>query len=71
VWNDGSLGCPEPGMMYTQALVNGYWLIIEAGVKRTTSAWIAAADSSCARRVGGIRHRSRVPIEALGLSFNS
>jgi hypothetical protein len=21
VWNDGSLGCPEPGMMYTQALV--------------------------------------------------
>jgi len=25
VWNDGSLGCPEPGMMYTQALVNGYW----------------------------------------------
>ena len=23
VWNDGSLGCPEPGMMYTQALVNG------------------------------------------------
>ena len=30
VWNDGSLGCPEPGMMYTQALVNGYWILIEA-----------------------------------------
>jgi len=30
VWNDGSLGCPEPGMEYTQALVNGYWVIIEA-----------------------------------------
>jgi hypothetical protein len=30
VWNDGSLGCPEPGMMYTQALVNGYWVAIEA-----------------------------------------
>ena len=30
VWNDGSLGCPEPGMMYTQALVNGYWVIIDA-----------------------------------------
>jgi hypothetical protein len=28
VWNDGSLGCPEPGMMYTQALVNGYWVVI-------------------------------------------
>src|SRR5438445_5092114 len=30
VWNDGSLGCPEPGMMYTQGLVNGYWVVIEA-----------------------------------------
>jgi hypothetical protein len=30
VWNDGSLGCPEPGMMYTQAVVKGYWVIIEA-----------------------------------------
>src|SRR5262245_51678203 len=31
VWSDGSLGCPEPGMMYTQALINGYWVVIEAG----------------------------------------
>jgi hypothetical protein len=31
VWNDGSLGCPEPGMEYAQALVNGYWVVIEAG----------------------------------------
>ena len=23
VWNDGSLGCPAPGMDYTQALING------------------------------------------------
>jgi hypothetical protein len=30
-WNDGSLGCPEPGMMYTQALVDGYWVVIRAG----------------------------------------
>ena len=29
-WNDGSLGCPEPGMTYTQALVNGYWVVIDA-----------------------------------------
>jgi hypothetical protein len=29
-WNDGSLGCPEPGNMYTEALVNGYWVIIKA-----------------------------------------
>lgn len=23
-WSDGSLGCPEPDMMYTQAIVPGY-----------------------------------------------
>jgi hypothetical protein len=27
-WSDGSLGCPQPGMMYTQALVNGYRVIL-------------------------------------------
>ena len=30
-WPDGSLGCPEPGMFYTQALVDGYWIVVEAG----------------------------------------
>jgi hypothetical protein len=30
-WGDGSLGCPEPGMMYTQVLVEGYWVVIRAG----------------------------------------
>ena len=30
VWNDGSLGCPEPGMEYAQALINGYWVLIKA-----------------------------------------
>jgi hypothetical protein len=30
VWNDGSLGCSQPGLMYTQALVNGYWVLIKA-----------------------------------------
>jgi hypothetical protein len=34
IWSDGSLGCPEPGMMYTQALVNGYWIVIEAAGKQ-------------------------------------
>jgi hypothetical protein len=33
VWNDSSLGCPEPGVMYTQALVNGYWVVIGAAGK--------------------------------------
>ncbi|HWH37460.1 MAG TPA: hypothetical protein VNT28_06765 [Candidatus Limnocylindrales bacterium] len=30
-WSDGSLGCPEPGQMYTQALVDGYWVVLRAG----------------------------------------
>jgi hypothetical protein len=30
-WSDGALGCPEPGMMYTQALVDGYRIILETG----------------------------------------
>jgi hypothetical protein len=33
VWNDGSLGCPEPGMEYTQALINGYWVVIKAAAR--------------------------------------
>ena len=28
VWRDGSLGCPQPGMMYTMALVPGYRIIL-------------------------------------------
>lgn len=28
-WSDGSIGCPEPGMMYTQALVPGLQLVLE------------------------------------------
>lgn len=27
-WSDGSLGCPEPGRAYTQALVDGYWVVL-------------------------------------------
>jgi hypothetical protein len=30
-WPDGSLGCPEPGMMYTQVLVEGYRIQLRSG----------------------------------------
>lgn len=30
-WSDGSMGCPEPGMVYTQAIVPGYLVVLEAG----------------------------------------
>ncbi len=28
-WPDGSLGCPQPGIEYTQAIVPGYWVVLE------------------------------------------
>jgi len=28
-WPDGSLGCPQPGMLYTQALVNGSFIQLQ------------------------------------------
>ncbi len=33
-WSDGSLGCPEEGKGYTQALVDGYRVIVEVGDDR-------------------------------------
>jgi hypothetical protein len=35
-WPDGSLGCPQQGMMYTQALVPGYRIRIVAGADTLT-----------------------------------
>lgn len=33
-WPDGSLGCPEPGMRYTQMLVQGNRTILEVDGKQ-------------------------------------
>ena len=33
-WNDGSLGCPEAGQAYTQALIDGYQVILEVDGER-------------------------------------
>lgn len=30
-WSDGSMGCPQPGMHYTQALVTGWRVVVKAG----------------------------------------
>ena len=33
-WNDGSLGCPQPGQLYTQSLVPGMQVVVTvAGVE--------------------------------------
>jgi len=33
-WSNGALGCPEEGMMYTEALVEGYLLTLEVNGER-------------------------------------
>ncbi len=38
-WPDGSLGCPQPGMFYTQALVEGSRVLLRSG--ETTSPYHA------------------------------
>ena len=37
-WNDGSLGCAEPGSMYTQALVAGSRITLSVGDRLSTKA---------------------------------
>ena len=34
VWPDGAMGCPRPGMVYTQATIDGYHVIFEAEGRR-------------------------------------
>lgn len=34
IWPSGALGCPEPGVMYTQAQVPGYWVVLRVGDKQ-------------------------------------
>ncbi|MGD8199076.1 hypothetical protein ACQE98_00260 [Ornithinimicrobium sp. W1679] len=43
-WPDGSLGCPKPGMMYTQALVPGRQLIL--AVDGQTASYHASREGS-------------------------
>lgn len=31
IWSDGSLGCPQPGMFYTQSLIEGYQVRLMIG----------------------------------------
>ena len=48
-WSDGSLGCPEEGQMYTQALVPGYRVVLDvAGEEVAYHASEAADFRACA-----------------------
>jgi hypothetical protein len=53
-WSDGSLGCPEPGMAYTQAIVDGYQVVVE--VDGTRYDYRAASSGNfrlCEGQLGG------------------
>lgn len=51
-WSDGSIGCPQPGMMYTQALVPGEQLVLEVdGQYASYHAAEGKAFSYCANPV--------------------
>jgi hypothetical protein len=43
-WPDGALGCPEPGMFYTQMVVPGYQLVFEVDGKRYDYRMSATGD---------------------------
>jgi len=33
-WSDGAMGCPQPGQMYTQMIVPGYRVVLQANGDR-------------------------------------
>ena len=33
IWPDGSLGCPQAGMAYTQIVTDGYRVVVRAGAR--------------------------------------
>ncbi|MEY3073309.1 MAG: hypothetical protein RLZZ353_1505 [Actinomycetota bacterium] len=43
-WSDGSLGCPQPDMAYTMALVPGYLLTLEVAGERVAYHGAAGDD---------------------------
>jgi hypothetical protein len=43
-WNDGALGCPEAGKMYTMALVPGYHVVLRAGEQELDYRAAASGD---------------------------
>jgi hypothetical protein len=57
-WSDGSLGCPQPGMSYTQATVDGELLILRVGAglyqyhARTGGPFTYCAEPSAGYAVG-------------------
>jgi hypothetical protein len=61
-WPDGAMGCPEPGRSYTQALVRGYWVLLEVPGKQLDYRITAQGYF---RLCTGPRHSGRLPSDAV------
>ena len=55
-WPDGSLGCPQPGMMYTQMVTPGYQVILELDGK--TYDYRIAGEGNVIRLCEGLKPAS-------------
>jgi hypothetical protein len=60
-WSDGSLGCPEPGRMYTQMLVQGYRVTARSGDLESVFHTDARGLSVACGRVAAPRPRGVEP----------
>ena len=43
-WPNGALGCPQPGMMYTEALVGGFQVVLATDHRTRVFDYHAGAD---------------------------
>jgi hypothetical protein len=67
-WSDGALGCPAPGRFYTQALVPGFRVQLEAGGERFDYTPTRAASGRCAPRNALGRRPATAACEAIDRS---
>ena len=67
-WPDGSLGCPQPGMVYTQAIVNGTLTVFEVdGVEYRYHAGGGRDPFLCEQPRGDAKGRDASPPTTISL----
>ena len=54
-WSDGSLGCPQPGQSYTQAVVDGMQVVVGAAGKQYDYRFGASDHPRLCVRAAGVR----------------
>ncbi|MGI5816873.1 MAG: hypothetical protein ACOX9R_02115 [Armatimonadota bacterium] len=63
-WSSGALGLPEPGMMYTQAIVPGYRIVLEAKGRN----FAYHADDGASARYAGLAYPQDAAVSILAMS---